>query len=84
MTQPINSGEGERYDELLDATGLSCPMPLLKTKQKLNQIDVGKILHVKTSDPGSVRDFEVFLGQAGYLLLKQYEQQGQFYFWIQK
>jgi tRNA 2-thiouridine synthesizing protein A len=43
-------------DEKLDTTGLSCPMPLLKTKKKLLEMAVGKILEVTSSDPGSQKD----------------------------
>lgn len=72
------------YDETLDVCGLNCPMPLLKTKQKLNQLEVGQVLYVKTTDPGSVRDFQVFFEQAGYCLQQHLERGGEYFFWIKK
>lgn len=53
----------------LDATGLNCPMPLLKAKQALNALSAGECLRVLATDPGSVRDFEVFAQQSGHELL---------------
>lgn len=72
------------FDVELDVCGLSCPMPLLKAKQKLNQLLLGEVLYVRTTDPGSVRDFQVFLSQAGYGLLLQREVEGEYWFWIKK
>ena len=75
---------GFDYDAMLDVRGFRCPMPLLKTKQKLNQLVAGEVLYVKTTDPGSVRDFDVFLAQAGYCLQHQVESGGEYWFWIKK
>ena len=54
----------------VDATGLTCPMPLLKAKQALNEMIAGQRLRVLATDPGSVRDFEVFSAQSGHKLLE--------------
>ncbi len=48
----------QRADQRLDATGLACPMPLLKARQALAALDTGQHLHVICTDPGSWRDFE--------------------------
>jgi len=53
----------------LDVRGLNCPMPLLKAKQALNKLAPGGGLQVQATDPGSVRDFEVFAKQSGHILL---------------
>jgi len=53
----------------LDARGLNCPMPLLKAKKALNEMAGGETLWVMATDPGSVRDFEVFSRQSGHALL---------------
>ncbi len=53
----------------LDVQGLTCPMPLLKAKQALNRLSAGELLRVLATDPGSVRDFEVFSEQSGNELL---------------
>ncbi|MBL4608501.1 MAG: sulfurtransferase TusA family protein [Pseudomonadales bacterium] len=59
-------------------------MPLLKMKQGLNAINKGRVLHVITTDRASVRDFAVFLKQAGHQLLEQSEAGERYQFWIKK
>ena len=56
-------------DIYLDASGLDCPLPLLKAKQALNRMETGQILEVLATDAGSWRDFEVFADQSGHHLL---------------
>jgi len=56
--------------QLLDVTGLNCPMPLLKAKKALNELAPEACLKVLATDPGSVRDFEVFSQQSGHELLE--------------
>ena len=56
-------------DQTLDVQGLNCPMPLLKAKKTLNDMAAGELLQVYATDPGSVRDFEVFAQQSGNELL---------------
>ena len=68
----------------LDATGLNCPMPLLKAKQALNRMEPGERLQVIATDPGSVRDFQVFSEQSGHPLLQSREQQGRYYYLLEK
>ncbi|MBX3705810.1 MAG: sulfurtransferase TusA family protein [Pseudomonadales bacterium] len=55
---------------VLDVRGLNCPMPLLKAKKALNELGPGALLRVLATDPGSVRDFEVFARQSGHVLLE--------------
>lgn len=69
---------------MLDASGLTCPLPLLKAKQALNRLAAGTILEVRCTDPGSVRDFEVFASQSGNALLHQVEADGTYTHWVQK
>ncbi|MCC5886380.1 MAG: sulfurtransferase TusA family protein [Gammaproteobacteria bacterium] len=63
------SSESTVADVEVDATGLTCPMPLLKAKQALNRLEVGATLCVRATDPGSERDFAVFARQSGHELL---------------
>jgi TusA-related sulfurtransferase len=69
---------------VLDATGLSCPMPLLKAKQMLNSLTGGALLRVIATDPGSVRDFEVFARQSGHVLLESTSHDGRFEYLLRK
>ena len=55
---------------IVDAKGLNCPMPLLKAKKALNGMASCERLWVYATDPGSVRDFEVFSAQSGHKLLE--------------
>lgn len=68
----------------LDARGLRCPLPLLKLKQALAGMASGEEIEVDTTDPGSVRDFEAFLRQAGHTLLLSEPQEGGFHFRVRK
>ncbi|HMU86935.1 MAG TPA: sulfurtransferase TusA family protein [Agitococcus sp.] len=68
----------------LDARGLRCPMPLLKLKQSLHQMNAGEVLTVMTTDPISQRDFVVFLRQSPHQLLSMHQEQDVFYFQIEK
>jgi tRNA 2-thiouridine synthesizing protein A len=71
-------------DQDLDLSGLSCPMPLLKTKQALNRLAAGKVLRIVATDPASERDFRAFSEQSGIPLL-QVAREGQNYiYWLQK
>ena len=71
-------------DASLDASGLTCPLPLLKAKQALNRLDSGSVLQVTCTDPGSVRDFEVFCKQSGNQLLKSETGAETFHYWLRK
>ena len=68
----------------LDVTGLNCPMPLLKAKKALNEMQAQQQLRVVATDPGSVKDFEVFARQSGHLLLESTETNGRYSYLLQK
>lgn len=69
-------------DAELDARGLKCPMPLLKAKQSLNGMQTGQVLHLVATDPGSVRDFDVFCRQSGHELVLQDHAADEFHYWL--
>ncbi len=68
----------------LDATGLDCPLPLLKAKQMLNKLATGEKLRVRATDSGSVRDFRVFCQLSGNKLLEFSELDGVYSYLLQK
>ena len=72
------------FDEELDASGLNCPLPILRAKKALNTLDSGKILRIIATDPGSVKDFEAFAKQTGNELMESGEEGGKFVFLIKK
>mgnify|MGYP001597910279 FL=1 len=49
----------------LDARGLNCPLPILKTKKSIKEVPVGETLKVLATDPGSVKDMEAFCRTSG-------------------
>ena len=72
------------FDQELDASGLNCPLPILRAKKTLNTMDAGQILRIVATDPGSVKDFEAFAKQTGNELLESGEEGGKFVFRIKK
>ena len=72
------------FDEELDATGLNCPLPILRAKKALNGMESGKVLRIIATDPGSVKDFEAFAKQTGNELLESKEAGGKYEFLIRK
>ena len=60
-----------QIDRELDARGLNCPLPILKAKKALTDMQSGQTLRVTATDPGSVRDFQAFAKQTGNELLEQ-------------
>ena len=72
------------FDQELDASGLNCPLPILRAKKTLNAMDSGQVLHVIATDPGSVKDFDSFAKQTGNELMESKEEGGKFHFLIKK
>jgi tRNA 2-thiouridine synthesizing protein A len=71
-------------DQVLDAKGLNCPLPILKAKKALKSLDNGQVLEVISTDPGSVADFSAFCRTTGNELLEQNEADGVFTYLIRK
>lgn len=92
MLSPLGSIDGnamtDRTDnetegvELLDARGLSCPLPVLKAKKAIRKVAPGGLLKVLSTDPGSVADFQAFCDVTGHALESQGEADGVFDFLI--
>ena len=72
------------FDQELDASGLNCPLPILRAKKALSGLDAGQVLHIIATDPGSVKDFEAFSRQTGNELMESKEEGGKFHFMIKK
>jgi len=72
------------FDQELDASGLNCPLPILRAKKTLAGMESGKVLRIIATDPGSVKDFEAFAKQTGNELLDSGEEGGKFVFQIKK
>ena len=76
--------EGLTVALVLDAKGLSCPMPLLRTKKEIGKIKSGEILHIMGTDPGSRNDIPGWCGRAGHEYLGEKEEAGYMSFFIKK
>lgn len=68
----------------VDARGLNCPLPILRTKKALNTMSSGQVLRVLATDPGSVRDFQAFSRQTGNALLASGAEGDEFHFLLRK
>ena len=72
------------FNKEFDASGLSCPLPIVKTKKALADMTSGNVLRVISTDPGSVADMAAFAEQTGNPLLEQGSENGKFVFYIKK
>lgn len=59
-----------QIDEYVNARGLSCPMPIVRTAQAINSLAAGSIVEIVATDPGSVKDFEAWCRTTGHVLLE--------------
>jgi tRNA 2-thiouridine synthesizing protein A len=72
------------YDKELDARGLNCPLPILRTKKTLAEINAGQVLKIVTTDPGAVKDMQAFAKQTGNELVSSAESGGEYVFFMRK
>ena len=72
------------FDIELDASGLNCPLPILKTRKALATMTSGQRIHVIATDPGSVPDFEAYARQSGDVLEESRAGDGEFHFVLVK
>jgi tRNA 2-thiouridine synthesizing protein A len=72
------------FDKELDARGLNCPLPILRTKKALTDMLSGQVLKVLATDPGAVKDFAAFSRQTGNPLLSSEKADAEFVFFMKK
>ena len=72
------------FDKELDARGLNCPLPILRSKKALGELATGQVLKVVATDPGAIKDFEAFAKQTGNELLSSAQAGGEFTFFMKK
>jgi len=73
-----------KFDQELDASGLNCPLPILRAKKSLAALTSGQVLHIIATDPGAVKDFEAFAKQTGNELMESREEAGKYHFLMKK
>jgi len=71
-------------DRILDCVGLSCPMPILKTGQKIKEMEIGQILEVQADDEGIERDMPVWCKKTGHEYLGLKKDNGEYHVYIRK
>ena len=71
MSDTTFDNETMDYQKELDARGLNCPLPILKAKKALAEMETGEVLKIVATDSGSVRDFQAFAKQTGNELVEQ-------------
>lgn len=74
----------EKYNKTLDASGLSCPLLIVKTKKEVDTMSAGEILEVISTDPGSENDMTAWCKKTGNELLESLEEGIKFKFYIKK
>ncbi|MCG2585678.1 sulfurtransferase TusA family protein [Massilia sp. TS11] len=72
------------FDRDLDARGLNCPLPILKAKKTLAEMQSGEVLRITATDTGSVRDFQAFAKQTGNALLGHTQNGYEFVFLLRR
>ncbi|GGC02549.1 transcriptional regulator [Marinobacterium zhoushanense] len=82
MVQPIPADSD--VTQVLDASGLNCPLPLLKAKQALNKMAPGEVLKVIATDAGSVRDFRVYVEHSDHEMLNSFTEGEQYIYIIKR
>jgi tRNA 2-thiouridine synthesizing protein A len=73
-----------QFDKELDARGLNCPLPILRTKKALSDMVSGQVLKITATDPGAVRDFQAFSKQTGNMLVSSDSTDDAFVFFMKK
>ncbi len=72
------------FDRELDVKGLNCPLPILRTKKTLAEMESGQVLRVLATDPGSLKDFPAFAKQTGNELLLKREEDRVFEYYLKR
>lgn len=84
MTEPLPAELADIAPQQLDVCGLACPLPLLKARKALRDVEVGRVLEVLATDPGSWRDFAAFAEQSGHGLIEANETNGVFRYLLKR
>lgn len=71
-------------DKVLDTKGLACPMPIVKTKKAIDELENGQILEVHATDKGAKNDLTAWAKSSGHELVEDTEDEGVFKFWLKK
>lgn len=73
-----------KADKVLDCSGLSCPLPIIKTSKAIKEIEIGQVLMMVATDPGAPADMEAWARQTGHRLLDSHKEDGKYLFYIER
>jgi len=73
-----------KADKVLDAKGLACPMPVVRARKIMKEMESGEVLEIEATDKGAVLDMAAWSKSGGHNLEKQTGEAGVFTFWIKK
>ncbi|PRR96866.1 hypothetical protein C6W20_14620 [Bacillus sp. NMCN6] len=71
-------------DQMLDVTGLACPMPIIRTKKKMNDLTEGQVLEIHATDKGAKADLAAWAKSSGHELITQTDEGHVLKFWVRK
>jgi tRNA 2-thiouridine synthesizing protein A len=71
-------------NKVLDAKGLACPMPIVRTKKAIEELESGQVLEIHATDKGAKSDLVAWSKSGGHELLQDTEEDGVLKFWIKK
>ncbi|MGG2183937.1 sulfurtransferase TusA family protein [Bacillus altitudinis] len=71
-------------DHILDVTGLACPMPIIRTKKKMNDLAEGQVLEIHATDKGAKADLAAWAKSSGHELITQTDEGHVLKFWVRK
>ncbi|MBL4987647.1 sulfurtransferase TusA family protein [Bacillus safensis] len=71
-------------DQILDVTGLACPMPIIRTKKRMNDLAKGQVLEIHATDKGAKADLAAWAKSSGHELITQTEEGHVLKFWMRK
>jgi len=73
-----------KEDQILDCSGMLCPMPVVKTSKAMKELQSGQILKMIATDPGAPPDMEAWSRQTGNPMLRSLQEEGKYVFFLQK
>ncbi|MGX9134251.1 sulfurtransferase TusA family protein [Rummeliibacillus sp. JY-2-4R] len=71
-------------NKVVDAKGLACPMPIVRTKKAIDTLQSGEVIEVHVTDKGALADIPAWAKAGGHTIVEQSEENGTFIFWIKK
>ena len=85
LVKPVIEDENDiEVDEVVDVTGLTCPMPIVKLKKGIESIESNQILELHATDRGTLNDLPAWSKNAGHTILKTEQDGSVIKFWIKK